>query len=123
MINLFNMDDHMVVFNRKMLRQQGCVLTVSVLLLIWNGYSAFHHQSVISAIGFGCFLINVLWTLLFYLDLYSDYKLEKHRYGLMKELRDKHQFDESLKHLESTQQRYDSMIKELIERQNNVRPE
>lgn len=123
MLSLFRFDDHMLIFYKKMLRQQGCVLVICVLLLIWNGYAAFHHMSVISGIGFGAFLGNTLWTLLFYLDLYSDYKLEKHRYGLMKELKDKHEFEEAVKHLEGTQQRYDSMIKELQEAQNNVRPE
>lgn len=113
MINFFRSDDTMLIFSKKMLRNQGCVVFLCFALLFINGWICFHNLNMVNGIAFGAFICNTVWTLLFYLDLYSDYQLEKHRYKLIKELEDQHELEKNIEFLKEKQKQYDSMISTL----------
>ncbi len=110
---MFRSNDHMLIFYKKMMRQQGSVLLLCLCLLILNGSWAFSHLTIVNGTAFGAFVCNTFWTLLFFLDLYSDYKLEKHRYTLMKELEDRHHLEKNIEFLKDKQKQYDEMISKV----------
>jgi len=113
MMDFFTRDDTMLVFYKKMLRQQGSVLLICLCFLVLNGSFAFNHLTIANGLAFGIFVCNTFWTLIFWCDLYSDYKLEKHRYNMIKELEDKHGLEKNIEFLKDKQKQYDSMIAEL----------
>ena len=120
MLDLFRRGDVMLIFYKKMLRNQGCVLFACVFLMIFNGWLFFHNFSVIIVTAFGAFICNTLWSLLFYFELYSDYKIEKHRNALMKELEDKHELEKNIQFLKDKQKQYDSMISMMQAKNESV---
>lgn len=113
MMDLFRHGDVMLKFNKKMLRNQGCVVATCLFLLFVNGYLMVHNSSLMSAAAFGAFICNTIWTLLFFLEQYSDYQIEKRNYSMIKEMEEQHKLEDNIRFLKEKQKQYDSMIAEF----------
>src|SRR5271155_5256454 len=107
MIDFFRRDDTMIMFYKKSLRNQGSVLLICLCFLVFNFYMVLTHSSIMYGVALGVFVCNTWWILLFYFDIYSDYKLEKHRYKLIKELEDKHDFEKKIEYLDDKRKEYE----------------
>lgn len=83
-----------IKFSRQSVKTYKKCLIGNMLILIFNtgfilydGFSAFHGNSILGAMGAGCFLVNWLWTLLFLIDNFQDYSIEKKALGRYEEFK------------------------------------
>ena len=76
---------------RKAVRIAGCILIINIGLIILNIYPAFYNHSIINAVGFGCFMVNFIWSALYLGEFIEDHYLEKERLRLLKVQRDNSQ--------------------------------
>jgi hypothetical protein len=75
-------------YQRKSFLTQCGLFIFNALLAALNGYGAIVSHSVISAWGFGGMCATLLWTTVFCLMEWAEYREEKRRYFYYKKLQD-----------------------------------
>ncbi len=113
MLDLVSRDD-MLRFQRRSLRTQGSVLIFCISFVIFDVLLIMKNPTISQGIALGAMIINCLWSLMFFLEAYSDFKNEKRRCGIINELKDREHFNETIKFYESSKENYENMIKNYM---------
>lgn len=85
------MSQHHIKILRKSLCVHTCLIIMNLGLIIFHGYKVYHSNLISNGIGFGCFLVNMVWSLLFFIDSLQDIIIEKRRLNFLNQHKDNSQ--------------------------------
>ena len=79
------MSQYHIKILRKSLCIHTCLIIMNLGLVIFHSYQIYHSNLISNGIGFGCFLVNIVWSLLFFIDSSQDIIMEKRRLHYLKQ--------------------------------------
>jgi hypothetical protein len=98
---------------KKALRTDYVVLLLGFTMLMSEAFSIYKAGGWVAGMGFGGWLVTLLWQSMFLVEHRWQYKMEKERLGRLQAMRDSHEMQCAKDNYENSKRMYDDAAKNL----------